>query len=98
MKKIYKGNIDAVIEVVDAIFNRKDVIKATKYISPTLLVRGVLKTYKISNRKPSEHGNVQITLTIGKPNYVEREFITKLKKVKEPFPVKKVQLKHWVKR
>lgn len=98
MKTQYKESIDSVIEVVDAIVNGKGVIKATKYISPTLLVRGVMKTYKVRDRKPASDGNLEITLTIGKPNYVEREFIAKCKKVKEPFPIKKVQLKHWVKR
>lgn len=98
MKTQYKESVDSVIEVVDAIVNGKQVIKATKYISPTLLVRGVRKTYKASDAKQFSGGNLEITLTIGKPNFVEREFIAKCKKVKEPFPIKKIQLKHWTKR
>ncbi len=36
---------------------------------------------------------IEITLTDGPPNYTERQRIKQLKKVKEPFPVKKVQLR-----
>ena len=98
MSHKHKDTIDSVVEVIDAIMNGKDVMKATKYISPTLLVRGVRKTYRFRDRKPENTGTLEITLTIGSPNYVEREFVSKLKKVKEPFPVKKVQLKHWEKK
>lgn len=98
MKTIYKENIDAVVEVVDTILNGKDVIKATKYVSPTLIVRGVRKTYKLVGRKPKDEGNLEVILTIGKPNYVEREFVALCKKAKEPFPVKKIQLKTWKKK
>ena len=41
--------------------------------------------------------NIEIILTIGKPNYLEREFIKKCVKAKEPFPVKKIQFQNWPK-
>lgn len=75
-------------------------VKATKYLSSNLIIRAVRKTYKNrtldhrTNRKlPRKGENIEITLTIGKPNYIEREFIKKCQKAKEPFPVKKIQLK-----
>lgn len=89
---------EAVIQVTNAIINTEDVIKATKYISPILIVRAVRKTYKLVGRKPNTKGNIEIILSIGKPNYVEREFIALCKKAKEPFPVKKIQLKTWKKK
>jgi len=39
-----------------------------------------------------------MVLTIGRPNYAEREFIKLCKKAGEPFPVKKMQLKFYPKK
>lgn len=58
--------------------------QATKFLSPTQVVR----TTRIK-----KNNNISIMLTVGKPNFAEREFIKKCKKASEPFPVKKVQLK-----
>lgn len=84
MKKYYS-------DLVEIIINKPTVIKATKYIGPKEIVRAVRQTYK--KFKPRKGENIQITLTIGKPNYAEREFIKLCQKVKEPFPVAGVQLK-----
>lgn len=67
------------------------VVKATKFVSPIFIVRAVRKLYgkKIDKREKS----ITIILTIGTPNYAEREFIKVCKKAKEEFPIKKVQLK-----
>lgn len=89
---------ESVLDVTGAIINTEDVIKATKYISPNLIVRAVRKTYKSSGKKPDMRMNIEMTLTVGKPNYVEREFVALCKKAKEPFPVKKIQLKLWKKK
>ncbi len=80
-------------KVIDAIINNSvdTVIKATEYVSPKLIFRAVRTMYGKS--KPRKGDNVQITLTIGRPNYVEREFIKLCQKANEPFPVKRVQLK-----
>ncbi len=80
-------------DVVEEIL--KGAIKATKYVSPKEIVRAVRTTYKIHNRKPRKGENIQITLTIGRPNYVEREFIKLCKEAKEPFPVRYIQLKFY---
>lgn len=64
--------------------------KATKYVSPTYVI-------KASRRHPPRKGEriAEIALTIGKPNFAERAFITKAKKAHEPFPIRKIQLKSW---
>lgn len=76
-------------EVVEAIINN-EAIKATKFISPKLIVRATRKLY---GKKIIKNHNIEITLTIGKPNWAEREFIKLCEKSGEPFPIKKVQLK-----
>lgn len=78
--------------VVDFIINN-EVKKATKYISPKLIVRAVRKSQK--GGKPRKTDNIEISLTIGKPNYVEREFIKLCEASNEPFPVKKIQVKEY---
>jgi hypothetical protein len=64
-------------------------VKATKYINPKLIVRA---TRKLCHGR-FDRGNIEIILTFGRPNYIEREFIKLCQKAKEPFPIKKVQLK-----
>ena len=66
-----------------------EAVKATLYNSPKEIVRVVRKTYHGKILK----GNVEIILTIGKPNFIEREFIKLCKQAGERFPIKKVQLK-----
>ena len=66
-------------------------VKATKYLSPKEIVRAVRTTYGGKFKQ----GNIEITITIGKPNYLEREFIKLCQKAKEPFPVKNIQVKEY---
>ena len=82
-----KQVLKAVNEVVHWL--QGDVYSAAKYLSSTLVVRAVRKRYSGKLMK----GNAEISLVIGKPNYEQREFIKDCKKAKEPFPVKKVQIK-----
>lgn len=65
--------------------------KATKYLSERETVKASRRLFngKISKRSNS----VDIVVTIGAPNYEERDFIRKCKKAGEPFPVKRVILK-----
>lgn len=81
-----KINYNKVIEAITS----GEVIKATEYISPKFIVRA---TRKLFGKKIAKQHNIEITLTIGRPNYVEREFIKECQQVSEPFPIKKVQLK-----
>lgn len=78
-------------KVIDAIINGQNVIKATEYVSPKLIVRAVRKTY--GKKLPRKTDNTEIILTIGRPNYAEREFVKLCQRANEPFPVKKVQIK-----
>jgi len=80
-----KGLINAL-----AAFQDRAVRKAVAYVSPKLTIK-LSRRHRPDGRSKS----VDFVLTSGAPNYAEREFIKQLKKVKEPFPVKKVQLKFW---
>lgn len=68
-----------------------DAVKATKYLSPKQVFRATRTRY--GGRFARSNQNIEVTLTFGRPNYVEREFIKFCQKAHEPFPVKKVQLK-----
>lgn len=63
-------------------------IKATKYLSEKLTVKGTFR-----GRVTARARTAEILFTVGAPNYAEREFIKQCRKAGEPFPVKKVQLK-----
>jgi hypothetical protein len=79
------GNtIDALLE--------SDAMTATKYISDKMVVRASMKL--AGKKLPAKNARtLEIVVTIGAPNYEAREFIKVCKKAKEPFPVKKIQLK-----
>lgn len=79
-----------IAEVIEALLT-VEARKATKYVSPDHVITATRKVYagKIDRRSKT----IDVVLKIGKPNYAEREFIKKLKIVKEPFPVKKIVLK-----
>ncbi len=62
--------------------------KATKYLSSKLVVKAKKKASRARVNKIT-----QIVLTVGVPNYEEREFIKKLNEAGERFPVKKIQIK-----
>lgn len=62
--------------------------KATAYISPTLVVK-MSRVFEMDGRERS----VNMVLTVGSPNYTEKEFIALCNKARDPFPVKKIQLK-----
>lgn len=80
-----------IVQVVNDVI-RFDALKAVKFIEPNFIVRATRRTFggKVRNKRGE---NIEINLTIGKPNYLEREFVKLARKAKEPFPVKKVQLK-----
>lgn len=62
---------------------------ATKYLSDKRTAKATRRLY---NGKPIRR-QLQFVVTVGPPNYAEREFIKKCKKAGEPLPVKKIQLK-----
>lgn len=69
--------------------------QAIKYVSPKFVVRATrMMTKSPSGKRGFVTGqNVTITLTLGRPNYREREFIKDCKKAGEPFPIKNILLK-----
>lgn len=62
--------------------------RATKYISPTFVVRATQRRLRGKLRK-----DVDLVVTAGRPNFIDRQFIKRANKAGEPFPVKKIQLK-----
>lgn len=69
------------------------VIRATKFVSPTEVIRATRIRF---NKKILNDRNIAIRLTIGRPNYLDREFIKLCKKANEPFPIKKIQYKLYI--
>jgi len=65
--------------------------RGTKYLSPTSVVT-VTQRLDALGRVPVK-GNFVMVVKIGKPNYLERQFIKACQKAGEPFPVRKVQLR-----
>lgn len=64
--------------------------KATRFLAPDLVVKAA------GRHKPRKASRqMEVVVTIGKPNYAERAFIRQAKKAGEPFPVKRVQVKEW---
>ena len=76
-------------EVVECIL-QGDIVKATKFVSPKEIVRATRTKTSFSRGQ-----NIEMTLTIGKPNYAEREFIKDCQKAGEPFPVRNIQVKEY---
>lgn len=81
----YTGNIN----VISALLSNEGCVKATKYLNPKEIIRAVRTTYGGKIHK----GNVEITLTIGRPNYLERMFLKECIKAKKTFPIEEIQLK-----
>lgn len=87
--KIARKDIARVVEATLGLGCRK----ATVFLNPKLIVRAT-RRHKYDGRDK----NCEVILTIGAPNYREREFVRACLKAGEPFPVKKVQLKWYPKR
>jgi hypothetical protein len=68
---------------------RTDSKRATKFLNEHLVVRATRKLY---HGKLNRRDDPEIVLSIGRPNYREREIIKQIKKAREPFPVKKIKL------
>lgn len=65
--------------------------QARIHLSPDLVVRATRRF------KPDKRNcRTEILLTIGKPNYAERDFVKRCRKANVPFPIWKMQLK-WYK-
>lgn len=83
-----------ITSVVSFIIENDKIKQAIKYVSEKYVVKATRRGYKSSGGKPDKT-TLEILLTCGTPNTKEREFIKKCKKAKEPFPVKKIQVKYF---
>lgn len=62
--------------------------KATKFFSPREVLKATLQGKPRKNERTRT-----ILFTIGAPNYKERQFIRHAQQAKEPFPIKRIQIK-----
>lgn len=76
--------VPKVIEVLVA----QRAFRATKYLSPKLIVRVTNRKRKFNTRE-----NLELIVTIGRPNSRERDFVKDCLKAKEPFPIKQIIFK-----
>lgn len=88
MEKIARKDITAVVIGLLEVGAKK----ATKFVSPKLVIKATRRFMDARDKI------VEIHLTVGAPNYAERQFIKAALKAGEPFPVKKVQFKMWTKK
>lgn len=79
---------DWIKRVVDALMINVEAKRATAYISPTYTIKAT-RQHRFDKRLRQE----TFLITLGQPNYAERKFIKLCKKVGEPFPVKRIQVK-----
>mgnify|MGYP001581956044 CR=1 FL=1 len=80
----------ALIGYVVTIACTPPIYQATKYCSPALTVKATRPRYQ---RKLRNGRALSVIVTIGKPNFTERQFIKVYQRAGEPFPVKKLQVK-----
>lgn len=94
--KPVNGQIDAAVAAcVNVVYHDKTIKKAIAFLNPHFVVKA---TAQNSNARRANERGVTILVTIGKPNYDEREFIASCIKAKEPFPIEKIQVTHATKK
>lgn len=69
---------------------RSNARSVTKYLRPDLRVT-VSRQFPMDRRNSGE----TVLVTWGKPNYAQRKFVKACQRAKEPFPVKRPQIKEW---
>lgn len=76
---------------------RQDVTDVISYILRNPSIRTAIRylnldtTVKATRHKTSRRQSI-VVVTLGRPNYRERQFIKATKKAKEPFPIKRTQI------
>lgn len=80
------------VEQVVAALVRSRARRATKYISPKLVLSACVPAYG-GKAWDGRDKRTTFVVKLGAPNYAERDFIKLCKKTGVAFPVKKVQLK-----
>lgn len=84
-------NAQHVAKVIDAVV-KNGAWKGTLYLSPKEVVRVTRKLYR--GRKHWDAERPEFLVTVGRPNYLERDRVKELKQAGEAFPVRKVQFKY----
>lgn len=79
----------ALAKVVTAVW-ANSVRSAVKYLAEDLVVKATAK-----GKPDGRYRSRSFVVTIGKPNYRERQFVKACRKAGEPFPVRKLQLRFW---
>jgi hypothetical protein len=77
-------------ELVDTIILMDGVERATKYLSPTMVMRA--HRLPVPDRKKS----AAMVVVVCPPDKEERRFIRQCQKAGEPFPVKRIQLEYGI--
>lgn len=83
------------VEMVVRALRDSNAYRATKFVSPKEIIRATRRRFRHKGsvrRNPRKVSNMELVLTIGRPNYQERIFIKDCVHVGEKFPIKKVQL------
>lgn len=75
-------------KVVTLVASTPEIKKATKYLTPTTVLK-VTRKHKFDGRDKNE----TLFVTIGGPNVREKAFIALAKQAGEPFPIRKIQFK-----
>jgi hypothetical protein len=86
------STLEAITACMDYVLRDRNVARATKYLSPTLVVKVSAQVFgkrRVSIRDRQE----TFVVTVGKPNAEERAWITSAKKAGKSFPAKQVQWK-----
>ena len=89
MSKEYTVSVPTIGTAIENLL-RANAWKATKFVSERMIVRA---SRRLFHKKLSNVGNLEITLTVGHPNYEEQDYVRLCKKAGMQFPLKKVWLK-----
>lgn len=90
MNKIARSSV---AKVAEAMLSMPDIYRATVYQDARTVVK-LTRLHKHDRRSRT----ASFVLTVGGPNFLEREFTKACAKAGEPLPVRKVQLKNWPRR
>lgn len=81
---------DQIIGSVVSTLLFSDAKKVTKFLSPKLRITAT-RSHKRDRRNTRE----SFIVTIGQPNYEQRQLVKAAIAAKEPFPIRKLQIKQW---
>lgn len=80
------------VEAVVSAVLHPAVYQATKYLSPTHIVKATRRRFngKLLNGNARQE---TLLVTMGRPNYRERQFVQGCQRAHEPFPIRKMQIR-----